>query len=284
MKNSYRTLALCMITAAISLTHASCKKEEPIAPPPSPEQKAVMEVLKKSAEVAKTVFAAKVNGVEVTMHDLVREMNRIAPKYVKDGEKTPPATTAKIRKEALDNLIFNELAVQEAVRQGITVSPEKVNEVVKLMKEQLGSNDAYQKYLDDLGITEEGLKKRIERSHLLEIVTAKEVYQKITIEDKVAKRVKNVGKTVRFLVMNEQGKEAWIEAKIAKAVRVKSSVFDNGEYDHRYKVLLTFEWNGFRKEVLVTLNDRTNMEYPLLVGRNFLAGDFLVDVDKKDDK
>jgi len=108
--------------------------------------------------------------------------------------------------------------------------------------------------------------------------------EKITIEDKVAKRVKNVGKTVRFLVMNEQGKEAWIEAKIAKAVRVKSSVFDNGEYDHRYKVLLTFEWNGFRKEVLVTLNDRTNMEYPLLVGRNFLAGDFLVDVDKKDDK
>jgi len=196
MKNSYRTLALCMITAAISLTHASCKKEEPIAPPPSPEQKAVMEVLKKSAEVAKTVFAAKVNGVEVTMHDLVREMNRIAPKYVKDGEKTPPATTAKIRKEALDNLIFNELAVQEAVRQGITVSPEKVNEVVKLMKEQLGSNDAYQKYLDDLGITEEGLKKRIERSHLLEIVTAKEVYQKITIEDKDARLEYEKNKTL----------------------------------------------------------------------------------------
>jgi hypothetical protein len=107
--------------------------------------------------------------------------------------------------------------------------------------------------------------------------------KKIKIEDKEAKRVRNVGKTVRFLVVGDHGKEAWIESKIAKAVRIKSSVFDDGQYDHRFKVPLTLEWNGFRKEVLVTLNDRTNMEYPLLIGRNFLAGDFLVDVDKKED-
>jgi hypothetical protein len=106
--------------------------------------------------------------------------------------------------------------------------------------------------------------------------------EKMTIEDKVRKRVRNVGKTIRFLVINEKGKQQWIESKIAKAVRIKSAVFDDGEYDHRYKVPLTFEWNGFRKEVLVTLNDRTHMEYPVLIGRNFLSGDFLVDVDKKD--
>jgi len=35
--------------------------------------------------------------------------------------------------------------------------------------------------------------------------------------------------------------------------------------------------------VLVTLNDRTDMEYPLLVGRNYLRGDFLVDVAKKEE-
>ena len=108
--------------------------------------------------------------------------------------------------------------------------------------------------------------------------------EKLIIEDKARKRVENVGKKVRFLVINDEGKKEWIESKIAKAVRIKSSVFDDGEYDHRYKVPLTFEWNGFRKEVLVTLNDRANMEYPLLIGRNFLRGDFLVDVDKNDDE
>ncbi len=104
--------------------------------------------------------------------------------------------------------------------------------------------------------------------------------EKITIEDKARKRTDNVGKKIRFLVINDDGQEEWLEARIVKAVRIKSSVFDDGEFDHRYKVPLTFEWNGFRKDVLVTLNDRTNMEFPLLIGRNFLRGDFLVDVDQ----
>ena len=108
--------------------------------------------------------------------------------------------------------------------------------------------------------------------------------EEFTIEDKARKRVGNVGKNIRFLVLNDDGKQAWIEKKIAKAVRIKSSVFDDGEYDHRYKVPLTLEWNGFRKEVLVTLNDRANMEYPLLIGRNFLHGDFLVDVEMTDEQ
>ena len=182
MTNIYRTIGVCLLTAAISITILSCKKKEPAAPPPTPEQKARIEETKKSVEAAKKVFAARVNGVEITMLDLVREMNKVAPKYVKGSEKAAPAMTAKIRKEALDNLIFNELAVQEAVRQGMKVSPEKINTVVELMKKQMGSKEAYQAYLDSLGITEDGLRKRIERSHLIEMVTAKEIYQKIKID------------------------------------------------------------------------------------------------------
>ncbi|MEX0613607.1 MAG: RimK/LysX family protein [Pirellulales bacterium] len=106
--------------------------------------------------------------------------------------------------------------------------------------------------------------------------------KKIKIDDKSSTRTRNVGKTIRFLVRDEQGNEKWMEGKIDKAVRIKSPSLKSGEFDHRYKVLLTFEWNGVRKEVLVTLNDRTAMEYPLLIGRNFLQGDFLVDVDKND--
>jgi len=68
--------------------------------------------------------------------------------------------------------------------------------------------------------------------------------------------------------------------KIAEAVRVKSSSLQSGEYDHRYKVRLTLQWKDFKKEVLVTLNNRTDMEFPLLIGRHFLRGDFLVDVAK----
>jgi hypothetical protein len=104
--------------------------------------------------------------------------------------------------------------------------------------------------------------------------------ERIVIKDKAEKRVRNVGKDIRFQVKDSDGQLHWMEGVIASAVRVKSPSLKSGEYDHRYKVKLTLRWQDFSKEVLVTLNDRTYMEYPLLLGRNFLRGDFLVDVEK----
>lgn len=108
--------------------------------------------------------------------------------------------------------------------------------------------------------------------------------EKIVIEDKTARRLHNVGKSIRILVKDQGGKSHWIDTVVADAVRVKSPSLPEGEFDHRYKVRLTLEWQDIRKEVLVTLNDRTDMEYPLLIGRNFLRGDFLVDVARDGDK
>jgi hypothetical protein len=106
--------------------------------------------------------------------------------------------------------------------------------------------------------------------------------EQLVIQDESPKRSQNIGKTVRFQIKGENGKSAWIERKIVEAVRVKSSVFKNGEFDSRYKVHLTLRWKHIEKEVLVTLNDRTDMTYPLLIGRNYLRGDFLVDVAIKE--
>jgi hypothetical protein len=108
--------------------------------------------------------------------------------------------------------------------------------------------------------------------------------EKIEIQDKTARRTKNVGKSVRFQLKSSDGKTQWVEGVVADAVRVKSSSLKSGEVDHRYKVRLTLQWKDVRKEVLVTLNDRTSMEYPLLIGRNFLENDFLVDVDLDKDQ
>jgi hypothetical protein len=104
--------------------------------------------------------------------------------------------------------------------------------------------------------------------------------EKLEIKDESPRPIQNLGKSIRFLIKNEKDESKWIETTIARVVRIRSSVQKEGEFDRRYKVRLTLRWEDFRKEVLVTLNDRTEMAYPLLVGRNFLRGDFLVDVDK----
>ena len=84
----------------------------------------------------------------------------------------------------------------------------------------------------------------------------------------------NIGKRIRFLVRNKDGEKEWVESKIVDHVTVRSAA----KKEERYKVRLKLRWEDVEKIVTVTLNDRQNMKYPLLLGRNFLRDDFLVNV------
>lgn len=85
---------------------------------------------------------------------------------------------------------------------------------------------------------------------------------------------KNIGKPVRFLVKNKTGESKWVETKIVDRVTVRTAAKD----EERYKVRLRLRWADVEKQVGVTLDDRQKMQYPLLIGRNFLRDDFLVNV------
>jgi hypothetical protein len=92
----------------------------------------------------------------------------------------------------------------------------------------------------------------------------------------------NIGKRVRFLIEPPEGKDKgeWIEAKIVDHVTIRTSERE----DERYKVRLKFKVDDVEKKVLVTLNDRDKMKYPVLLGRNFLRDDFLVNVSLDGEK
>jgi hypothetical protein len=95
------------------------------------------------------------------------------------------------------------------------------------------------------------------------------------IDDEADSMESNVGKPIRVLICNYEDKPTWIESEIDHCVTVKTSE----KHEVRYKVPLTFRWKEVEKEVVVTLNNREEMNYPLLLGRNFLSGDFVVDID-----
>lgn len=95
------------------------------------------------------------------------------------------------------------------------------------------------------------------------------------IENESERMEENVGKKIRFRMKNHKGESEWLETHIEEVSVVKTSKVQ----EPRYKVALTLCWNDMKKQVLVTLNDRSHMQYPMLLGRNFLQGDFVVDVD-----
>ncbi|MAT68199.1 MAG: hypothetical protein CMJ58_01615 [Planctomycetaceae bacterium] len=96
------------------------------------------------------------------------------------------------------------------------------------------------------------------------------------IQDEAEAMVDNVGKVIRFCVENGRGGAKWLETRIEELATITTS---EGE-EQRYKVFMTLRCQGVEKRVLVSLNDRSHMQYPLLIGRNFLEGDFVVDVGK----
>jgi hypothetical protein len=85
---------------------------------------------------------------------------------------------------------------------------------------------------------------------------------------------KNIGKPIRFLVKYGESEGKWVETKIVDHVTVRTSERE----DDRYKVKLRLRWEDMEKKVIATLNDRQRMKYPMLLGRNFLRDDFLVNV------
>ena len=99
----------------------------------------------------------------------------------------------------------------------------------------------------------------------------------IEIQDNNTTHSKNIGKSISFQTINRAGKSQSITAIIVRISSIKNS---QGT-EQRYVVKLPLSWRNVKKNVEVNLRNRSKMNYKLLVGRNFLSEDFLVDVDKR---
>ncbi len=84
----------------------------------------------------------------------------------------------------------------------------------------------------------------------------------------------NIGKPVRLRLANCRGEGAWVETRISDYVEVRNAE----AAEHRYRVRLPLRYRGVQKQAIVNLNDRSQMTFRMLLGRDFLEGDFVVDV------
>lgn len=133
-------------------------------------------------EAPKEIVVAKVNGAEIHMDSLVKMMNRLSAK-VKNG-----VDRETLQHQALDKLITLNLAYQQAQAAGLQADDKNVTAAVENLKKNLGSEEAYNKFLDEEQVTEADLRAQITRSLTLEIAYAREIYNKVVIpEDAVEK-------------------------------------------------------------------------------------------------
>jgi len=193
MLKSFAKGIICFVAIlVIGFTLISCKGDTAKKKEPSnrtPESSRIAEEHQKRVEESKKTIAATVNGVPISSADLVAEMNAIAPQYLKPGQKRDPKTDEKIRKEALNRLIWRELAVQQAKKEGMKAPAEAVAEEMKRIKGEEKTEEAFRQRLAKTGMTEEELRGRIERNLLVEMITEKEVFGKAVVDPEEARKV-----------------------------------------------------------------------------------------------
>ncbi|MEX2411750.1 MAG: RimK/LysX family protein [Candidatus Paceibacterota bacterium] len=86
---------------------------------------------------------------------------------------------------------------------------------------------------------------------------------------------------VRFYVLDPshpeyEGKR--FESPVYKVKKIKSS---NGIVSERVIIKQKISFGGKISNIQLSLSNRSDMKYPLLIGRRFISGKFLVDVSKK---
>ncbi|MGL6313381.1 RimK/LysX family protein [Vibrio sp. WXL103] len=90
----------------------------------------------------------------------------------------------------------------------------------------------------------------------------------------------NVGKQVRFVTENELGEYHQYEAPIVSVRSIKNSLGS----DIRYSVDLTIVKDDYARTLQVNLRDRSSMNDKLLIGRDWLECQYLVDVSQNPTK
>ncbi len=126
----------------------------------------------------------KVNGTVLTQSDLVREMLNVFPYAKQHGGKFPKDAEPEIRKKAMRNLEFEELAYQQAQKRGMTVAPAKLNKAMKDFRDQFETEAQFQQYLkvEQRGSMQE-LRSNIQRAILIDQIMKVEVTSKAKFTD-----------------------------------------------------------------------------------------------------
>jgi foldase protein PrsA len=141
-----------------------------------------------------------------------------------------PESREETRRKALDRLIFQELAYEEAVRRGLRPEAASVDSALEQFMNRAGREKGYKDFLEKQSLTTADVRAQLERGLALRLITAREVTEKIKVSDEdvrkeyeqrkdqyVSPEKVNVTDVVFFLKLDD-------EASIKKAGEVMAAI------------------------------------------------------------
>lgn len=131
---------------------------------------------------AEEIAVVKVNGQVINMAQLMREMAEVSRKKY-GTQEISQLLAEKIKQEATEKLITEELAYQVAHSQIKTIPPKRIEESELEIRKRYTSEEDYQKYIKKEFGGADGFRRQVARFLTLELFIAQEFEPKITVTD-----------------------------------------------------------------------------------------------------
>ena len=132
---------------------------------------------------------ARVNGVEIKKDELVRqaEQMRMRAMQATRGQQVPPLD-AGFYKQILDGLVAQTLLLQDAKKQGITVTDQDIQPQLDQIRKQFPDAATFGKALAGQGMTEASLKDNLRQEALIQKYLTTKVFSTVTVSDEAARQ------------------------------------------------------------------------------------------------
>lgn len=147
---------------------------------------------------AEEIVVANVNGKAINMAQLMREMASVSMQRYGQQEISP-LLAEKIKREAIDKTIIEELAIQHASARIKGVPPAAMETKIQGVRKQYKSEAEFQKYIKDEFGGEESFKKQMERLLTLELFIKQEFDSKVEVNDQEVKKAYDDSKDQVFV-------------------------------------------------------------------------------------
>jgi len=136
---------------------------------------------------AARVAVARVNGREISLATLMARMRQIrAAKY--GTAKLTEAFGDRLKKEALEKLILEEVAFQDPERRQVTVDEAEVDAFIAKESRKHRDRKHFEKFLEIMGYTPETYREHARRMVMIQEVIDRDINQKIDdVPEEVAK-------------------------------------------------------------------------------------------------
>jgi parvulin-like peptidyl-prolyl isomerase len=160
-----------------------------------------------SATPAAELIVARVNGAGLLQRDLQHEMQTLFPYSDVHRGRVPGPYSAEVRQRALQQIIFDELVHQEALRRKMTVSATIYADILQQARSRFPSQTEYEAYAAREYGSTRNFEKQLRRGILIALLVDREITQKARMTDAQIRQFYSANKK-RFL----KPESVWVQS------------------------------------------------------------------------